>query len=99
MPSQTRAILPRYGISRAQADREVWAVEPGGTLYAGAAAVNRALAELGLPWRALAAAYRLLPPLRWIEVAAYRWVAANRHRLARYWGSTPECEQPGVDCE
>jgi predicted DCC family thiol-disulfide oxidoreductase YuxK len=96
LPNQARGVLTAVGLTRAEADRSAWAVEPGGRRLAGAAALNRVLEELGGGWRLLAAPYRL-PILAAAEEAAYRWLAANRARLA-WLGVTPECERPGVTC-
>jgi predicted DCC family thiol-disulfide oxidoreductase YuxK len=87
--NQTPGLLESSGLTREQADATVWVVEPGGGRSAGAAAVNRALAELPGIWPIVARGYRL-PPVRWVEDAAYGWVARNRHRLARWWGDPPE---------
>ena len=85
-------LLERLGLTRAQVDASVWAVEPGGARLGGAAAANRVLQELAGPWPLVARAYRL-PPVRVLEDALYRWVAHNRHRLARYWGDPPEASE------
>jgi predicted DCC family thiol-disulfide oxidoreductase YuxK len=57
--------------------RAVWAVEPDGKKFEGAAAVNRTLRELGGSWALLAALYQL-PPIRWVQNAYYRRVARRR---------------------
>jgi predicted DCC family thiol-disulfide oxidoreductase YuxK len=90
VPNQAPGVLERYGLTRAQVDRELWAIHPTGHQAAGAAAVARILALLGGPWWALAALYEV-PPLAWLADRAYRVVATNRSRLAR-WGVTPACE-------
>jgi predicted DCC family thiol-disulfide oxidoreductase YuxK len=53
------------------------AVEPGGTTFEAAAAVNRVLRELGGVWGVLGAIYRL-PPARWVEDRYYARVARRR---------------------
>lgn len=70
-------MLERFGLSREQAAREAWLVEPDGRRHAGAAAINRVFAELGGLWGWLALAYRLAP-VRWLEDRLYRWVADHR---------------------
>ena len=95
LPNQTPGILERTGLTRAQVDAAVWAIDRRGRRYAGAAAVNRTLRELG-GWRRMAALYRL-GPLRWCEDRAYAWFALHRGRFGR-WGSTPACARPGVPC-
>lgn len=96
IPSQQPDVVEQYGLTRAQTDREVWAIDASGRSFAGAAAVNRVLAELGGVWLSVARLYRLAP-VRWIEDRVYRWVAEHR-ALFRFWSTTPECEQPGVRC-
>lgn len=98
LPNQTPGLKETYGLTRAQVDREVWAIDSDGNKVAGAAATNRIFRELGGAWGLLSALYRVAP-LRWIEDRVYAWVAANRGQLARWWSATPECEQPGVDCD
>ncbi|MBI3242130.1 MAG: DUF393 domain-containing protein [Chloroflexi bacterium] len=98
LPNQTPGLIQQYGLTQAQVDFEVWAVNLVGDKFAGAAAANRVLAELSGLWPALAALYAL-PPVRWIEDCLYRWVAENRARLSGFWGATPECEVKGVECE
>jgi predicted DCC family thiol-disulfide oxidoreductase YuxK len=94
--NQHPGVLDAHGLTRAEVDRSAWAIEPGGRRLEGAAALNRVLEELGGGWRLLAAVYGV-PPLAAAEEAIYRWVAANRERLA-WFGVTPECERPGVAC-
>ncbi len=95
-PSQTPGLVEQYGLTRAQTDRGLWAVEPGGRAFSGAAAANRVLAELGGAWAWLAPAYRWAP-LGWAEDRVYGWVAAHRSRL-RFWSTTLECERPDTTC-
>ena len=94
--NQSPGVLAAHGLTRAEADRSAWAIEPGGRRLEGAAALNRVLEELGGGWRLLALPYRR-PLLAAGEEAAYRWFAANRRRLA-WLGVTPECERPGAAC-
>jgi len=51
--------------------------EPGGRTFTGAAAVSRALRELGGPWSVLGSLY-LFAPLAWIEDRYYSRVARKR---------------------
>jgi predicted DCC family thiol-disulfide oxidoreductase YuxK len=96
LPNQAPGVLAAHGLTRAEADRSAWAIEPGGRRLEGAAALSRVLVELGGGWRVLALPYRLRL-LGAAEEAAYRWVAANRGRFA-WLGVTPECARPGVAC-
>lgn len=87
LPNQQPGLIESYGLTRAEVDREAWTIDPGGERLGGAAAVNRVLRELALPWRALAALYRV-PGVAPLEGAAYRWVARHRGLFAR-WGDPP----------
>jgi predicted DCC family thiol-disulfide oxidoreductase YuxK len=98
IPSQVPGVLERYGLTRAAADRDAWAIAAGGQRFAGAAAVTCVLAALGGRWAALAAVLRLAP-VAWAAARVYRWVAANRAALSRVWGTVPECARPGVHCQ
>lgn len=75
--------LHRFGLSAGQARGSLWAFD-GSRRWRGAAAVNRILAELGGPWRAVAALYHV-PGIGALEELAYRLVARNRAFLARFW--------------
>ena len=94
--NQKRGVLARYGLSRADADRAAWTIDPAGRLK-GAAAINRVFREMGGPWPAVGSLYRL-KALAALEEAAYRWFARKRSRFSRF-GVQPECNQPGADCE
>ena len=76
------------GLSREEVDSAAWAVEPG-RRHRGAAAINRALAELRGGWPLVARAYAL-PFLRPLEDAAYDWVANHRSIVSRLWSDPPE---------
>lgn len=67
----------RLGLTKAEAERAAWAIEPGGRRFEGAAAINRVLSELGGGWAVVAAAYRFIP-MRWLEDRYYRRVARRR---------------------
>jgi predicted DCC family thiol-disulfide oxidoreductase YuxK len=97
VPNQRRGVAATYGLTRAELDRQAWAVEPSGRTYGGAAAINRVLAELDGPWHALSRVYGL-PVVTPLEDLVYRWVAAHRQWFAR-WGARPECGEPTSDCE
>jgi predicted DCC family thiol-disulfide oxidoreductase YuxK len=97
LPNQKRGVLARYGLTREEADRAAWTIERDGKHSGGAAAVNRVMHELGGGWSAVAGAYRLRP-IALLEEAAYRWFASNRSRISRF-GVSPECDEPGSDCD
>ena len=88
LPSQGPGVLEQYGLTRAAADRDAWALTASGQRFAGAAAITCVLVALG--GRA---------PIAWAAECVYRWVAANRFALSRVWGTVPECARPGVHCE
>jgi predicted DCC family thiol-disulfide oxidoreductase YuxK len=94
--NQKPGVLDHYGITREQADRSAWTVDRRGGRLEGAAAMNRVLEELGIPWR-LAAAARRLRPVASLQDGLYGWFAARRWRFARF-GATPECDEPGAGC-
>lgn len=94
--NQKPGVLARYGLSRGDADRAAWTIDPQGRLE-GAAAINRVLREMGGPWPSLASVYRL-KPLASLEEVGYRWFARNRSRFRRF-GVRPECQEPGANCE
>lgn len=89
-PSQRPGLIERYGVTREQVDREVWAFDAAGNAYAGASAVFRVLAELGGAWPLVAWVFRL-PLLKQLADLGYRLIAHNRALFAR-WGVTPACE-------
>jgi predicted DCC family thiol-disulfide oxidoreductase YuxK len=94
--NQQPGVLDRYGVTRPEADRSAWTIDPEGRRLEGAAAVNRVLAELRGPWSVLAALYQV-PGIGMLEEALYRWFAPRRSRFGRF-GVTPECDQPGARC-
>jgi predicted DCC family thiol-disulfide oxidoreductase YuxK len=97
IPSQIPGVLEQYGLTRAAADRDAWAITVSGQRLAGAAAIARVLAALGGRWAALATVLGLAP-VAWAADRVYRWVAAHRSALSRIWGTVPECARPGVNC-
>lgn len=94
--NQKAGVLDRYAITREQADRAAWTIDAGGRRLEGAAAINRALAELGGAGAVIAWPYRLRPVAA-MEEAAYRWFAPRRSRFHRL-GVRPECDEPGAGC-
>lgn len=95
--NQKRGVLARYGITRQEADRAAWAIEPDGRRFEGAAAVSRVMREMGGGWTGLASMYRLRPAAV-VEEAVYRWFARNRSSFRRF-GVRPECDEAGSGCE
>lgn len=84
LPSQEPGLLERHGLTRGEAERFVWVIEPSGRRHAGAAAVARVLHEMGGGWRLLGAAAKL--PASGL---VYALVARNRGRLSAIWGDPP----------
>lgn len=72
--------LAALGLTPEQTDEQAWVVYPDGRQRAGGDAVAGVLLAAGLPARALGHLV-LLPGVRVLNRAAYRVVAANRHRL------------------
>lgn len=89
LPSQTPNLIEQHGISRAEADCVVWVVDRDRRKWSGAAAINRIWEELGGGWAWLARLYRFAPARR-LEDWLYRWIAAHRAALSRWWGAEPE---------
>ena len=97
LANQTPDALARYALTPAEVQRAVWAIEPDGTRYEGAAAANRIFAALGGFWGFMARLYRYRP-VRWLEDGFYRWFSANRHHFGWMWRITAHCDQPGSNC-
>jgi predicted DCC family thiol-disulfide oxidoreductase YuxK len=76
-PNQEPGLIEGVGLTRAEVDRSVWAVEPGGRRYEAAGAVNRVLWELGGVWAGLASFYGL-PGIKQAQDAYYLRVARRR---------------------
>lgn len=75
--SQEPGVIERLGLSRADADRASWAIEPGGRRFEGAAGISRVLREFGGGWRVVGSLY-LVAPARWLEDRYYSRVAERR---------------------
>jgi predicted DCC family thiol-disulfide oxidoreductase YuxK len=86
LPNQQPGLIDRLGLTRGDVDRSVWAVEPSGRRYRGAAAAGRVLRELGGGWRALGSA-AALPGAGLV----YALVARLRGPLSAVWGDAPPC--------
>jgi predicted DCC family thiol-disulfide oxidoreductase YuxK len=84
LPNQLPGLIDRLGLTRRDVDRFVWAIEPTGRRFRGAAAAGRVLRELGGAWRLLGRAAAL--PGAGI---VYALVAGLRGRLSVVWGDPP----------
>jgi predicted DCC family thiol-disulfide oxidoreductase YuxK len=87
LPNQQPGLIESHGLSRADVDSWVWAIEPGGRRWHGAGAAARALREMGGGWRLLGVAAGL--PGAGI---VYALVARNRGRLSAVWSDPPPYE-------
>jgi predicted DCC family thiol-disulfide oxidoreductase YuxK len=79
------AVRQRYGLTPQETASAAWIVDAAGRRFAGAAAINRALRELGGLWLAPAALYDC-PPLRFFENRCYPWFARNRGHFGPLYG-------------
>jgi predicted DCC family thiol-disulfide oxidoreductase YuxK len=84
LPNQMPGLIERHGLTREDVDRYVWAIEPAGRRFHGAAAIGRVLRELGGGWRVLGWA-AALPGAGLV----YALVARIRGRLSAVWGDPP----------
>ncbi|MQY12784.1 hypothetical protein SRB5_29230 [Streptomyces sp. RB5] len=81
------ADLDALGVTRERARYEVLWIAPDGRVYGGADAVSRLLRGAGPLWR-VPGLLLAMPPVSLLARAAYRLIAANRHRMP---GGTPAC--------
>lgn len=70
------------GVTAPQCSEALQFVAPDGTVMSGSDAVGATLRLGSLPWSVIGRAL-LLPGVRTVAGAAYRWVARNRHRLGK----------------
>ena len=75
--NQEAGLIESLGLTREEVGRAAWAVEANGRKFAGAAAINRVLRELGGGWSVLGSLY-LIAPFRWVEDRYYGRVARRR---------------------
>ncbi len=90
-PYQGHGVLAEFGLTVEQASESVWWIDSVGARLRGAEAIDTALSA-ALGTRLPLALYRVTRP---VQERAYRWVAANRHRLP---GVTPYCETHPQEC-
>lgn len=92
-PFQQAGTAELLGVSEERMYESSWWRDSTGAVYAGAEAINAALAAAWgtrLPLRV----YRLAGVGR-LQEAIYRWVASHRYRFP---GTTPYCESHPVAC-
>ncbi|MFW5925551.1 MAG: thiol-disulfide oxidoreductase DCC family protein [Myxococcota bacterium] len=85
--------LSLHGLTREEASRHAWWVEPDRRRYRGHLAVGRALMACGGGW-AWIGRLLLVPPVRWLAAIGYALVARNRRHLP---GAVPACERDHWD--
>jgi len=88
-----QADLRALGLTRDEADRSVWWVEPPRRRFASACAIAHALRACRPPWPRVGRAL-LVPGVRALAELAYHAVSRVRHWLP---GRTPACESGWQD--
>lgn len=86
VPFQAPGVLSAHGLTAAQCEAAVWAIDVDGRRHRGAGAVNAAAGVALGSWLPLRV-YEL-PGIRTVQDRVYAWVAANRRRFP---GATPYC--------
>lgn len=79
VPFQQPGSADRLGVSPSHMSESGWWLDSSGQVYAAAEAVNAALSA-ALGTRLPLLLYRL-PGIRFLQDAAYRWVASHRYRF------------------
>ena len=93
VPFQKSGVPASVGLSLEECEASAWAIEPDGSRYRGAEAVNALVAvALGT---ALPLLLYYLPGIRQLQDFIYSVVASNRSRLP---GDRPYCAQHPADC-
>jgi predicted DCC family thiol-disulfide oxidoreductase YuxK len=87
--AQSPGVRERYGLTQIETDQAAWAIDTDGHKHRGAAAINRALQELGGGWTRLASLYSV-PVLRPAEDGVYAVVARTRHWRGYLTRTPPE---------
>jgi predicted DCC family thiol-disulfide oxidoreductase YuxK len=92
-PFQTPEIADRLKVPDERLYESAWWLDSSGEVFAGAHAMNAALAA-ALGTRLPLWIYRL-PGVGWLQNVVYRWVATHRYRFR---GMTPLCEAQPERC-
>ena len=93
VPFQKPDLLAPLGLTIRDCETQAWAIVPTGEMFGGAASINLTLA---VAWGTrLPVWVYVLPGMRALQDAIYRWVARNR---GRFPGDTPHCQQFPEDC-
>lgn len=77
--------LAGYGIDYSDCAQKLQVITDRGRIYSGAFGVNYFLWHR-FPWTLVVLLVYLLPFLLLLEIAGYRLVAANRHRISGWFG-------------
>lgn len=72
--------MSAFGLTEEQCRTAVQFVDSDYGMFGGAAAVSRALRRCGVWWKVVGSVMAI-PGIRGVCDAAYRWIAANRHRF------------------
>lgn len=88
-PADTEA----YGVTPAQAEREIHYVSPTGAVLGGSLAIFAWWQRCGAPWKQLGLLLSL-PVARQLSAVGYRQIAAHRHLLP---GATDACRMEPTD--
>ena len=75
--NQEAGLIESLGLTREEVGRAAWAVEASGRKFAGAAAINRVLRELGGGLELIGSLYQVAP-VKWVEDRYYGRVARRR---------------------
>ncbi len=82
--------LDSYGVSRDACERAVQFVDDEGRVHPAERGIARVLIHGGKGWAVLGRII-LIPGVRHIAGAVYRWISKNRHRMP---GGTAQCSLP-----
>lgn len=84
--------IDALGLTEADVTTAAYWIDEAGTAHRGHRAIELALKQAGLPWRAGGILIGL-PPFSWVAPYAYSLVAKYRYRLP---GATDACRLPGA---
>lgn len=81
VPFQADDLETRFPmVTRDACERELHVIDEHGRVHRGARAAAEVARRLGLGWR-IAGSAIAYPPLLWLAMLGYRWIARNRHRF------------------
>lgn len=82
--------LVSIGISQESCEQAVQFIDANGSVHSGERAIAHLLIHGGKGWKVMGGVL-LVPGIRHVAGAVYRWIAQNRHRLP---GGTAQCSLP-----